>query len=403
MKMLDKIRKNPVRTKIICFSTPAHAVTDSFGVGLAVLLAMRFGKDSAYGEVGVLLAIFAFATAVSEPLWGRLSDKTGRRAEVVGWGLVMGSLSFAAIGYMGSPTALGKTALMCAAFLCGVGAGSYHGVATALLNEYSEPRNRGLLLGINNAGGSLGRTLAPMAITLVAGAAGSIGASTLPFLACGCIIGGAFISLRRLPRSVTRVHRGARVPTADILRSPLVVRLAAFSILRTSFFLTSCNLLPTFLIAKMGMDPVPMGILTSAVMATGVIAQPLGGAISDRMDRRVLIGVLLLGSSLCYSAFLAGGPGVLPYVLLSIYIFLVLMSLPLVFAVMGDGVPHDRLGLVAGVVSGAGQMGAALTQVLAGEAAQRFGPTPALLGVALLGVLAGAVAFAIPKHEKGAA
>jgi MFS family permease len=388
---------------VILLSTPAHIVTDAFGVGLAVLLALRFGKERAYGEVGVVLAAFALATALSEPLWGRLSDKTGRRPEVVGWGLILGAVTFSCLGFVDPAGPTQRSLLLAAAILCGVGAGSYHGVASALVNEVTEPHNRGLLLGINNAGGSLGRTLAPFTIALMATWTGSLGASTLPFLVVGVFIGVAFLAgLRDRPRHPP-APLGARLPTWEILASPMVVRLSGLSFLRTAFFLTSANLLPTFLVSARGMDPVPMGALISTVMATGVIAQPLGGALSDRMDRGKLIGALLASSGLCFGLFLLLDGPVLSVVLLSLYLFLVLMSLPLVFALLGDAVPHDRLGLATGVVSGVGQFSAALAQVGAGVLAQRFGATPVLLAVAGLGILAGGVAFTLPnpKGESG--
>lgn len=390
-------RNHPLRNRVILLSTPAHIVTDAFGVGLAVLLALRFGKVSAYGEVGVVLAAFALATALSEPLWGRLSDKTGRRPEVVGWGLILGAAAFSCLGFVDPAGSYQWTLLLAAATLCGVGAGSYHGVASALVNEVTEPRNRGLLLGINNAGGSLGRTLAPVTIAFVASRTGSLGASTLPFLAAGVFIGVAFLwGLSDRPRHPP-APRGARVPTWDIVTSPVVVRLSGLSFLRTAFFLTSANLLPTFLVSARGMDPLPMGVLISTVMATGVLAQPLGGALSDRMDRRKLIGTLLASSGLCFGLFLLLEGPILSVTLLALYLFLVLMSLPLVFALLGDAVPHDRLGLATGIVSGVGQFSAAVTQIAAGALAQRFGATPVLLAVAALGILAGGVAFTLPK------
>ncbi len=57
-------------------------------IGFALLLpliplyATRFGADAF--TVGILIAAFAFAQMVAAPLWGRLSDRTGRRPVILG-------------------------------------------------------------------------------------------------------------------------------------------------------------------------------------------------------------------------------------------------------------------------------------------------------------------------------
>ena len=62
------------------------AFVDMIGFALILplmpLYATRFGADAF--TVGILIASFAFAQMVAAPLWGRLSDRAGRRPVILG-------------------------------------------------------------------------------------------------------------------------------------------------------------------------------------------------------------------------------------------------------------------------------------------------------------------------------
>jgi MFS family permease len=177
-----------------------------------------------------------------------------------------------------------------------------------------------------------------------------------------------------------------------------LVRIVALSFLRSAFFITAANFLPTFLVAERGMDPARMGLVMSMVMSTGVIAQPLGGRISDGVDRARFTGWLLVASGASFAGFLLSAPVWLGVLLLGLSMFLVLMTFPLLFALLGDVVPREKLGLTTGLVSGAGGLSATVAQLLVGVLSQRFHPAAVLLGLALLAILSGLAAFSLSER-----
>jgi MFS family permease len=391
-----------VRTLFL--TTSAHVLVDGYGIGLSVLMALLFGRSGRFALVGVILSAYTLATAFSEPLWGRFSDSGGRRGAVVGWGLVFASAAFCAFGFVPPENPNAGLFLVFFALAAGAGTGTYHSVATALVNERTSPTNRGLVQGINNSGGSVGRTIFPLALAELAVILGSPGTAALPFAAAGVLLGLATVSV--FPPGAGRIAAGPGDGPPSRGEAParsFLVRMAALSFLRTAFFVTAVGFLPTYLVVVRGLDARAMGTVMTLVMATGVLAQPLGGSLSDRVDRGRLLAGLLVGSGTAFAGFLLV-PGLwVSVALLSLSMFLVLMTFPLLFALMGDVVPGDRLGAATGIVTGAGGLAATLTQAAVGALAQHSSPILVLLGLSALGVLSGwmALGLSAPRIQGG--
>jgi len=390
-------------TRTLLLTTFTHVLVDGYGIGLSVLLALLFGRNGRFALVGLILSAYTLATAFAEPLWGRFSDATGRRGAVVGWGLVFASASFCAFGFVSPEGPWAGPLLILFALAAGAGAGTYHSVATALVNEVTSRENRGLVQGINNAGGSVGRTLFPLALAELAVVLGSPGWAVLPFAGAGVLLGLATVSA--FPLASPRTFRaGTASPSPDgPMDRRFLARMVALSFLRTAFFVTAAGFLPTYLVAVRGLDERAMGTVMTLVMSTGILAQPLGGSLSDRLDRGRLLAGLLAGSGAAFAGSLLMEGLWSSVALLGISMFMVLMTFPLLFALMGDVVPGNRLGAATGLVTGAGGLAATLTQATVGVLAQRTSPVLVLLGLSALGVLSGWMAMGLraPRSPGG--
>lgn len=374
---------------ILTLSALAHVIVDSFTVALAIIVAEIFGRSGRYFSVGVILAFFTLATAISEPLWGRLSDSTGKRGTIVSLGLVFSGVFFFSFSMIDPGGRFAVPLFSLASFLTGIAAGTYHSVATAMLNEQADASNRGFYQGINNAGGSLGRTAAPLVIAFVISRF-ELAAVFLPYLVFGAGIG--IFSLMLFPRSA---EPAKGEPDKGPLPGPLrkfTLSLMLFSFLRSAFFLTAMNFLPSYLMGFKGFGAVPTGYMMTFILATGVIAQPIGGKLSDVRDRARLMALLLASSGACFglAVFL---PTAVSVVLLALSFFALLMTFPILFALIGDFVPRERMGLMTGLVSGAGGIAATIFQLATGYLSEMFPPPAVLFGLSALPVLSAVVAF----------
>src|SRR5687768_7762915 len=127
-------------------------------VGLAMIVpllpyyATEFGAGAA--TVGLLISAFSIAQLAVAPLWGRLSDRYGRRPAILA-GLLITSAAYLVFGFAGS-----VPALLLARVIQGIGGGTI-GVVQAYVADVSSPEERTKSLGWLSAITSLGAVAGP--------------------------------------------------------------------------------------------------------------------------------------------------------------------------------------------------------------------------------------------------
>lgn len=139
------------------------ALIDMIGLVMVVPLlpfyAERFGATSA--EIGVLIGAFSIAQLVSAPLWGRFSDRRGRRPTLL-LGLFISAASYVVFAFASS-----FWLLIVSRVVQGLGGGTV-GVVQAYVTDLSAPEDRAKSLGWLSASTSLGAVLGPGAGSLLA-------------------------------------------------------------------------------------------------------------------------------------------------------------------------------------------------------------------------------------------
>jgi len=105
--------------------------------------------------VGVLVSSFAFAQLLSAPLWGRFSDRFGRRPA-----LLVG-LSFSAVAFVIFSYSTTIWLLLLSRVVQGAGGGTT-GVIQAYVADSTEPRHRARSLGWISAATNLGVAIGPV-------------------------------------------------------------------------------------------------------------------------------------------------------------------------------------------------------------------------------------------------
>ncbi|HET9709613.1 MAG TPA: MFS transporter [Gemmatimonadales bacterium] len=150
--------------------------------------ARRFGAPD--WTIGVLFSSFAIAQLLSSPLWGRVSDRYGRRPALLA-GLAGSFFAYVIFGFANSLWLL---------FVCrsvqGLGGGTT-GVAQAYVADTMEPSERAKALGWLSAATSAGVSIGAVLGSL----ASNLGSSGPGLIAAGLVLINVVFAWRWLPES----------------------------------------------------------------------------------------------------------------------------------------------------------------------------------------------------------
>jgi MFS family permease len=329
-------------------------------------------RDSLHWSAAATAGIFSLGGltgALCAPLLGRLLDRIGPRYLFPLGGLLI------LLGYFSSSWATELWQLyLLYGMLATVGENSISSFTTAATLSPWFPRHRGRMLGLADAGNSLGQVIFLPAAQLLIATVGWRDTFRLFGLLFFLLVGPANLLLQRPPpaqpavgqagRSGKSVTSSSRSSTADpprlrqILRHPRVWGLVLARLLATmGNHLTQVHMVAFFIAA--GYEPLLAATAVGAVGLVGLLGRPLSGTLSDVLGREV---VYTVGSAMQMGgivALLALGDG---QRLWPILLFVALNGLSdgigglVVGAKAADLFPAGALGAVMGLV----QMGRGL-------------------------------------------
>ena len=176
-----------------------------FGIVLPILpqYAEQFGASPT--TIGLLVASFSLAQLVFAPIWGRLSDRVGRKPVLIVslFGTALGSLLTGAAGALW---------LLFLGRIIDGASGASVSVAQAAVADVAPARDRARLMGLLGAAFGVGFVAGP-----AIGALGALGGAHVPFyLAAAISFANAVLAIRRLPE--TSPERGGIGATAMVER-----------------------------------------------------------------------------------------------------------------------------------------------------------------------------------------
>ncbi len=253
------------------------------GVGIvAPLLPLYAEKMGATGVwIGMIFAGFSISRAVVMPVVGKFSDRSGRKLF-----LSSGLLAYAIIS-LGYIWARDPFRLMLVRLVQGVAAGMVIPIAQAYVGDMSPEAEEGRWQGYFNAAFFSGFGFGP----LMGGALTDHFGMNVAFYAMGCLNLAAFLTvIFLLPEAVPKKQRVHVQPSfrkigrSNIMRGLLGFRLA-FSMGRGAF----AGFLPIFAGISLGLSATRIGALIAVNILVMALLQPLGGRISDWVNRRFLV------------------------------------------------------------------------------------------------------------------
>jgi multidrug resistance protein len=365
------------------------AFVDMVGLAMIVPLlpyyAQEFGASALV--VGLLISAFSLAQLACAPVWGRFSDRYGRRPAILA-GLVIAAVAYGVFAAAGN-----LWLLLLSRVVQGVGGGTI-GVVQAYVADASPPEGRTKSLGWLSAVTSLGAVAGPAmgsALDTLGGRhAPGIGAAALSL----AVAGFAWRFLRESheargsasPEKMVEPQSG-RAAIARVVshwREP-AARLIWIYAVGIGAFYGTIQTVPLLLGGRFGVTEHRIGYFIMYMGAVGVVARSLIlGKLVDRMGevRLARLGIVLLAAGLAATGVARGGP-----LLLAGFTLMPLGTaflFPCVTGMLSQAVTHAERGLYMGVQHTFGGVSRVAFPIGAGLLMDRFGLGVPFWGSALL-------------------
>jgi MFS transporter, DHA1 family, tetracycline resistance protein len=217
---------------------------DLLGFGMVLPLLPIYASDFGLAEhgwqIGALMASFSLMQFLFAPLWGRLSDRIGRRPVLI-VGLLGSVVCYALFGV----ASIQKSLLLLFIARIGAGiAGATISTAQAYIADTTSPQTRARGMALIGAAFGLGFTFGPLlAAAAILGSGENVSHSPWPgFVASGLSAVALLLAIFRLPESLkpghSRVQLGIFNPQAlsDALATPTIVPLLVTSFISVIAF-----------------------------------------------------------------------------------------------------------------------------------------------------------------------
>lgn len=346
--------------------------------------------------IGLLIASYSVAQLATAPLWGRVSDRYGRRPALLA-GLIASAIAYLVFAFAGS-----VWLLFASRVIQGAGGGTT-GVAQAYVADSVGPRDRAQALGWLSAATSLGVMLGPVVGSLAHGlgpAAPGLIAAVL------CLLNTGF-AWTWLPESRKRIE-GGRPRTPVMTAVSRVISQPGTPVPRLIWiygagmlgFTAMTAVLALFLEQRFGVTERTIGYfffyvgLLSFVMRS-VLLGPIVRRVGERGAMRsgtILLGVGLAAYPLAQSVWV-----------LALVIPLVPIGTALLFpsttALISHSTDPAELGTTMGVAQTFAGMARVASPLIATSAFQRFGEAMPFYVAAAIVAGVGVLAFRLPDHS----
>ena len=378
---------------------------DLIGFGLVIPLlpfyAERFSATPQ--EVTVLLAVFSLMQMVTAPIWGRLSDRVGRRP------VLMVSMTAAALAYLWLGFADTLWMLFAARALAGACAGNI-AAAQAYIADVTPPEKRARGMGMIGAAFGLGFIIGPALGGVVAGNnLATADLRTPGLIACGlsltALVGVFAVLKESRPADLTPRPRKSRVTALrDAIGRKTLARLLLVFFLAILAFGGMEAVFALWAMAQFGWGPEQIGYLFTYI---GVLSAAVQGGLIGRLTARFGEEKLLVAGL----ALIALGLLAIP---LSHDLAVQVIAVSCLALGMGAMQPSlnslisrrsgaAEQGEVLGVAQSVGSQSRVLGPIMAGALFAGFGRnSPFLVGMVLV-IAAGLVGWRLPPVEAAGA
>jgi MFS family permease len=352
------------------------AFVDMVGLTMIVPLLPFYATDLGANAtvVGLLVSAFSVAQLAVAPLWGRFSDRYGRRPAILA-GLLLTAGAYLIFAYAGS-----VAVLLLSRLVQGLGGGTI-GVVQAYVADASSPEERTKSLGWLSAVTSLGAVAGPAFGSLMI----SVGGRPAPGLAAAALaILVAGFAARFLGESRQLTTSGSHPPASTTLPRQAIARVLShwhepasrliwIYTIGIGAFYGTIQVSPLLLTSRLGVNEQNVGYFVMYLGGMGVVVRSLllGRAVDLLGEARLSrLGLVLLAAGLGCTGL--GAHGAIIFLGFTLMPFGTAFLFPCVTGLLSRVVPGNERGLYMGVQHTFGGLSRVLFPVAAGLLMDRF-------------------------------
>ncbi len=307
--------------------------------------------------VGVIATAWAVTSSISQPPFGYLGDRVGRRWLAAGCIAAMAGL-VAAI-----PLAPSYGLVVALAALAGIVVGGFHPQGGSIANE-AAARNKGASVSTFFLGGHLGFAAAPLTAGVVLAASGLAGA---PWLALPALLVAALLPLGL--RGAGTAAAAARAAARTTRAAPAAVGSAVAALLVAAvvrgWAYASLNVFTPLFVSPDTPNPTLYGALLTTYLGFHAAGAFSGGLLADRVGARRIIGASSVLLAPCVAVYALAPVGWASFVFLGAAGALIGAGFTPTVLLMQRLMRH-RMGLGTGIVLGVSFGAAAPGNMLTG-------------------------------------
>jgi MFS family permease len=361
-----------------------------FAIVMPLLASYASARQASPTAIGVLVASYSAMHFLLAPLWGRLSDKIGRRPVLlIGLaGTVVSSLLFAVAG---------NFALLLVSRIVAGGLGATLNVSQAYVADQSPPEQRTRVMGLVGAAFGFGFIFGPM----IGGIASQYG-DMVPGLVATGLASVNLLVAARLVREPAQHRDAFSEPSAAVGWKPFAVPLVA-AVCSTLAFTVLYVVLPLFAERSLGYDRRTVSYLFAL---TGLMTAIIQGGVVGRLARRLgegrvlLIGGLLMAAGLAGLAAAASQGGLLLIASLAVIGAGFGLAGPAETGYVSRVAPAAIQGSALGLLQSANALSRVVGPIAAGVA-MGGGPATAFLGASVAALAAGVLGLGFRGAGRG--
>jgi len=275
----------------------AHHLLTTLPVPLLPFIRDEFALD--YTRAGLVISAFSIVYGVSQLPAGWLADRIGPHMVIT----IIGICGVAVTGFL---VGFSQTYTMLIIFLVlmGILGGGYHPAAANLISSSVETKTLGRAMGFHMTGGSVSYFLVPLiaaGIAAIWGWRSAFIALSIPTLIFGIIF---YISLRS--QASTRKAKpeatgSYRKITTTRKRASRPITIITLSTLMQAIIISITSLLPLYMVDHFNASKETAAASMSLIYSVGIWVGPLGGYLSDRWGRvLILLSTCLLAGPTIY-------------------------------------------------------------------------------------------------------